>query len=222
MSTPNPGQEHHDVPIDAEVSTSSAGSSAVPGIDAPDERTPTPAEVKKARKSRRRLIVVGVLILALIGWVIFDQVRAPDPAPPGPPPASSQPATTTPQGPAAAGTDAAVQTVLTYVTLSYGGKWDQACNLRLDQATCVKVSSGTPAYPLTRPAEVLKAEAFPPEGVAGQAYTGVLVSVVQKGASEPALLAYLVNTSNKIAGFEPVTSEKARLTLRQILAGYIK
>ncbi|MDN5797197.1 MAG: hypothetical protein L0H79_15785, partial [Intrasporangium sp.] len=112
MSTPTPGQEHHDVPLDAEASTSSAGSSAVPGIDAPEERTPTPAEVKKARKRRRRLIVVGVLILALIGWVIFDQVRAPDPAPPGPPPASSQPATTTPQGPTAAGTDAAVQTVL--------------------------------------------------------------------------------------------------------------
>lgn len=211
MSTPTPDtpdptetQGRPDEPVDAEASTSS-------GAVAP----------KKARKLRRPLIVVGVLIVALIGWIIYDQVRAPGRAP-ATPPSSSQPVSTTPATSNAAGDDAAIQTVLDFVTLSYDGKWTQACKLDADEATCLKVNSGDPAYPLERPVEVLKTEPYPAQGVAGQAYTGVLVSVVQKGATEPALLAYLVSGTNKIAGFEPVSSDKARLTLRQILERHIK
>ncbi len=202
--TPDEAQEHPGPDVDAEVSTSSVA-----------------GEPKKARKLRRPLIVVGVLVLALIGWIIYDQVRAPDPAP-APPPSSSQPASTTPVGPSEPGADAAVQTVLDYVTLSYAGKWDQACKLRTDQAICVEIGALAPTRPLTRPATVLKEETYPAQGAAGQAYTGVLISAAYEGAKEPALLAYLVNQQNLIAGKETVTSDEAKLTLRQILDRHIK
>ena len=208
--TPTPSgadAPEHAAEVDTSVSTSSGGSGTA---------------ATRARTRRRAwLIVVAVLVLALIGWVIYDQVRAPGPDVPVPPPAS-QSAGSTPGGDTNPATSAAARTAVDFTTLSYAGKWTEACQLDADEASCLKIGAQAPAYPLAGPPTVLKEETYPAQGVAGQAYTGVLVSVQRTDVPKPRLVAYLINQDNKVAALEGVSSDEARLTLREILAEHIK
>lgn len=202
-----------------------------PGGDQNDDGTADPTatdldpEVSKRaggqNRRKRTIAILAGLVVLLGAWTVYDRVRAPDPETP---PTTTSTPTGTPSsaGGEALAQDTAVTTALNYTILSYAGKWPAACQLRTDQATCLKVSAQAPTRPLLTPAEVLKTEDYPATGVAGQPYTGVLVSADFTGATSPALLAYLVNQQGLIAGKETVSSTDSTLSLRQILERHIK
>ena len=180
--------------------------------------TSAAAKTPRRRTSRRRRVIVVLLVLlvvALVVWVVLDVVRAPNTSTAPGSTGTSVGSSTSATAPTAL--SPAAQVAVDYTTLSYAGKWQQACQLDKSPPDCFRVLGSNPAYGLVGPVVVKQEEAFPASGVAGQAYTGVLLQYQQSGNPKPSLGAYLINSNNRVAAFEPVNSENATQSLREIL-----
>jgi len=216
--TPNGGGEtdvHPDpsTPVDPSASTG-----------ATTAKKPGPRGRLRARWDRwgwvqRTLVLVVIVFLLVVGiGALIEKYQGA--GRPAEHPADTSTGQTLP--PPLAGLSPAATTAINYLTYSYAAEVDKACQLYADPSTCRTGFDATPrAYTFTKEPSFVREESFPAQGVAGQAYTGVLVSYQQTGA-KPALQAFLIDSRTKVAGQESVTDRNSRDSLYSILSRDMK